>query len=178
MSFLPRRALETSENEIARAFKLSGSTLEPLGFIVPRKADNFQVSPVIRSLLSNERVWSRRDLISLEKLTRLDFVFFSTGRYLPSCPLLRSSPHRLRMVWRKNRSTLARFPRGRSHLRRSRSFSYHLLSPYSNQESNRSSFPSHSHSCSGTNSCSRTSEEGGTRRGGEGGPSQDGGFGD
>lgn len=45
MSFLPRRALETSENEIARAFKLSGNTLEPLGFIVPRKADNFQVSP-------------------------------------------------------------------------------------------------------------------------------------
>ena len=45
MSFLPRRALETSENEIARAFKLSGNTLEPLGFIVPRKADNFQVGP-------------------------------------------------------------------------------------------------------------------------------------
>lgn len=42
MTFLPRRALDVSENEVARAFKISGSTVEPLAFIVPRKAENFQ----------------------------------------------------------------------------------------------------------------------------------------
>lgn len=42
MTFLPRRALDVSENEVARAYKISGSTVEPLAFIVPRKAENFQ----------------------------------------------------------------------------------------------------------------------------------------
>ncbi|KXN90340.1 Coronin-like protein crn1 [Leucoagaricus sp. SymC.cos] len=40
--FLPRRALNVSECEIARAYKLHSSTVEPIAFIVPRKADNFQ----------------------------------------------------------------------------------------------------------------------------------------
>lgn len=42
MCFLPRRALEVAECEIARAYKVAGSTIEPIGFIVPRKADSFQ----------------------------------------------------------------------------------------------------------------------------------------
>lgn len=42
MCFLPRRALNVAECEIARAYKLSGSTVEPIAFIVPRKADSFQ----------------------------------------------------------------------------------------------------------------------------------------
>ncbi|KAK7456446.1 Coronin-like protein crn1 [Stygiomarasmius scandens] len=42
MRFLPRRALNVSECEIARAYKVSGSTVEPIAFIVPRKADGFQ----------------------------------------------------------------------------------------------------------------------------------------
>ena len=37
MCFLPRRALNVAECEIARAYKLSGSTVEPIAFIVPRK---------------------------------------------------------------------------------------------------------------------------------------------
>jgi hypothetical protein len=37
MGFLPRRALDVSQNEIARAFKIAGSTIEPLSFVVPRK---------------------------------------------------------------------------------------------------------------------------------------------
>lgn len=40
--FLPRRALNVAECEIARAYKLHGSTIEPIAFIVPRKADSFQ----------------------------------------------------------------------------------------------------------------------------------------
>ncbi|KAF7308156.1 Coronin [Mycena chlorophos] len=42
MCFLPRRALNVSECEIARAYKVMGSTVEPIAFIVPRKADSFQ----------------------------------------------------------------------------------------------------------------------------------------
>ncbi|KAI5116932.1 hypothetical protein M0805_005565 [Coniferiporia weirii] len=42
MCFLPRRALNVSECEIARAYKVAGSTIEPIAFVVPRKSDNFQ----------------------------------------------------------------------------------------------------------------------------------------
>ncbi|OCF30801.1 deoxyuridine 5'-triphosphate nucleotidohydrolase [Kwoniella heveanensis CBS 569] len=42
MTFLPRRALDVKENEIARAYKLAGGNIEPLSFIVPRKAESFQ----------------------------------------------------------------------------------------------------------------------------------------
>ena len=37
MCFLPRRSLSVSECEIARAYKVAGSTIEPISFIVPRK---------------------------------------------------------------------------------------------------------------------------------------------
>lgn len=40
--FLPRRALNVDECEIARVYKLYSSTIEPIAFIVPRKADSFQ----------------------------------------------------------------------------------------------------------------------------------------
>ncbi|OWZ54914.1 deoxyuridine 5'-triphosphate nucleotidohydrolase [Cryptococcus neoformans A2-102-5] len=42
MTLLPRRALDTQEHEIARAYKLSGGCVEPLSFIVPRKSESFQ----------------------------------------------------------------------------------------------------------------------------------------
>lgn len=37
IGFLPRRALNVAECEIARAFKVAGSAIEPIAFIVPRK---------------------------------------------------------------------------------------------------------------------------------------------
>lgn len=37
MCFLPRRALNVSECEIARAFKVAASSIEAIAFIVPRK---------------------------------------------------------------------------------------------------------------------------------------------
>ena len=37
MCFLPRRALEVGECEIARAYKVTASAVEPIAFIVPRK---------------------------------------------------------------------------------------------------------------------------------------------
>lgn len=46
MAFLPPRALNVAENEIARAFKCVGSTVEPISFVVPRKVRlSFPVSP-------------------------------------------------------------------------------------------------------------------------------------
>ncbi|KAH7326795.1 microtubule binding protein [Rhizoctonia solani] len=42
MCFLPRRALSVSDCEIMRAYKVYGSTIEPIGFVVPRKSDQFQ----------------------------------------------------------------------------------------------------------------------------------------
>ncbi|TFY62268.1 hypothetical protein EVG20_g6764 [Dentipellis fragilis] len=42
MCFLPRRALNTHECEIARAYKITASGIEPIAFIVPRKSDSFQ----------------------------------------------------------------------------------------------------------------------------------------
>jgi len=42
MCFLPRRALEVAECEIARAYKVTATAVEPIAFIVPRKSDSFQ----------------------------------------------------------------------------------------------------------------------------------------
>lgn len=40
MCFLPSRAVNVAENEIARAFKAVGSMIEPISFIVPRKVSS------------------------------------------------------------------------------------------------------------------------------------------
>src|SRR6266436_3926291 len=37
MCFVPRRAINTSECEIARGYKLTTNAIEPIAFIVPRK---------------------------------------------------------------------------------------------------------------------------------------------
>ncbi|KAI0071195.1 microtubule binding protein [Panus rudis PR-1116 ss-1] len=42
MAFLPRRAVNVQECEIARAYKVAASSIEAIAFIVPRKADSFQ----------------------------------------------------------------------------------------------------------------------------------------
>ncbi|TCD71671.1 Coronin-like protein crn1 [Steccherinum ochraceum] len=42
MCFLPRRALNVSDCEIARAYKVAANSIEAIAFIVPRKADSFQ----------------------------------------------------------------------------------------------------------------------------------------
>ena len=43
LSFMPKRGVNTHENEIMRAFKtVNDSYIEPISFIVPRKAESFQ----------------------------------------------------------------------------------------------------------------------------------------
>jgi len=44
MCWLPRRALNTADCEIARAYKVTNTLVEPISFIVPRKSDSFQAN--------------------------------------------------------------------------------------------------------------------------------------
>lgn len=55
MCFLPPRARDIDGNEIGRAFKAHGSTIEPISFVVPRK-----VSPNY-AILSDPCVLTQRD---------------------------------------------------------------------------------------------------------------------
>jgi coronin-1B/1C/6 len=63
MCFLPRRALSVSDCEIARAYKVAGSSIEPIAFIVPRKADNFQ-SDIFPPAQSSEPALSAGEFFS------------------------------------------------------------------------------------------------------------------
>ncbi|GAA95888.1 uncharacterized protein L969DRAFT_88730 [Mixia osmundae IAM 14324] len=42
ITFMPRRALNVSDCEIARAYKVTSNMVEPVSFIVPRKSDAYQ----------------------------------------------------------------------------------------------------------------------------------------
>ena len=43
LAFLPKRGVNTHENEVMRAFKtVNDSYIEPISFIVPRRAEVFQ----------------------------------------------------------------------------------------------------------------------------------------
>lgn len=42
LTFIGRRFLNTDENEIAKAYKVTGNVIQPVSFLVPRKAENFQ----------------------------------------------------------------------------------------------------------------------------------------
>ncbi|CAG8479974.1 11183_t:CDS:2 [Ambispora gerdemannii] len=42
MAFLPKRALNVTEVEIARAYKVTGNLIEPISFVLPRRSDAFQ----------------------------------------------------------------------------------------------------------------------------------------
>ncbi|KAI8357802.1 hypothetical protein BD560DRAFT_406147 [Blakeslea trispora] len=42
MAFLPKRALQVNECEVARAYKVGTTLIEPISFTVPRKSDAFQ----------------------------------------------------------------------------------------------------------------------------------------
>lgn len=42
MTFVPRKSLSVGENEIARAYKVTGNMIQPIAFQVPRRAESFQ----------------------------------------------------------------------------------------------------------------------------------------
>ncbi|KAG9296997.1 hypothetical protein G9A89_008583 [Geosiphon pyriformis] len=42
LGFLPKRSLNVTECEIARAYKVTGNLIEPISFVLPRRSDAFQ----------------------------------------------------------------------------------------------------------------------------------------
>lgn len=75
LTFVPRRFLNTEENEIAKAYKITGTTIQPVSFCVPRKAEGFQSdifppAPSAEAALSAKEFFdgkrAQRNLISLE----------------------------------------------------------------------------------------------------------------
>ncbi|EIE89695.1 hypothetical protein RO3G_14406 [Rhizopus delemar RA 99-880] len=53
MGFMPKRGLNVNECEVARAFKVGTTLIEPISFTVPRKSDAFQ-SDIFPPCLSDE----------------------------------------------------------------------------------------------------------------------------
>lgn len=103
MCFLPRRALNVSECEIARAYKItttsSAGSIEPIAFVVPRKADSFQAdifppAPSLEPSLSAPEFFSSRkeivrrvvnlDTGATSGFTPLTVIPPSTSSYYPS----------------------------------------------------------------------------------------------
>ncbi|EKM50835.1 uncharacterized protein PHACADRAFT_264349 [Phanerochaete carnosa HHB-10118-sp] len=82
MCFLPRRALNVNDCEIARAYKIAGNTVEPIAFIVPRKSDSFQAdiyppAPSSEPALTAGEFFSGK--IAPPKLVSLDTGAITTG---------------------------------------------------------------------------------------------------
>ena len=99
MCFLPRRALNVSECEIARAYKVissaSYSWIEPVAFVVPRKADSFQAdifppAPSTEPSLTAGEFFSGREEIT-RKVVDLSNGTTSAATALP--PTLSPSPN-------------------------------------------------------------------------------------
>ncbi|CAO3596440.1 unnamed protein product [Absidia cylindrospora] len=53
MAFMPKRAVNVSECEVARAYKVGTTLIEPVSFTVPRKSDTFQ-SDIFPPAISDE----------------------------------------------------------------------------------------------------------------------------
>ncbi|KAF8633897.1 hypothetical protein AX17_004339 [Amanita inopinata Kibby_2008] len=89
MCFLPRRALSVSDCEIARAYKVHASTIDPIAFIVPRKADSFQ-SDIFPPALSSEPTLTAAEYFSGKtappKLVNLDTGLVFQPSSIPSAP--------------------------------------------------------------------------------------------
>ncbi|POV95096.1 hypothetical protein PSTT_16466, partial [Puccinia striiformis] len=63
MCWLPRRALNTQDCEIARAYKVTNNLVEPISFIVPRKSDSFQAD-IYPPALSGKPAMSSSDFFA------------------------------------------------------------------------------------------------------------------
>lgn len=101
MTFLPRRALNTAETEIARAFKVHKNSIEPISFIVPRKETSFQ-SDLYPPAQAPEPALSCADFFA-GKAVNLKYIDLKDGRATagpspsgnksaPGTPSVRRSP--------------------------------------------------------------------------------------
>ncbi|KAG7443881.1 DUF1900-domain-containing protein [Guyanagaster necrorhizus] len=83
MCFLPRRALNIGECEIARAYKVHASSIEPIAFIVPRKADSFQ-SDIYPPAPAKEPSVTASEYFSGRGEVKRKFVDLETGKTVTS----------------------------------------------------------------------------------------------
>ena len=97
LTFVPRRFLNTDDNEIAKAYKITGTTIQPVSFCVPRKAESFQSdifppAPSAQPALSAKEFFdgkrAPRNLISLETGKGVG----STGSVPPTASSTASAP--------------------------------------------------------------------------------------
>ncbi|KAG5353575.1 hypothetical protein C0989_005092 [Termitomyces sp. Mn162] len=85
MCFLPRRSLNVGECEIARAYKVQSSSIEPIAFIVPRKADSFQ-SDIFPPAPSSEPSLSASEFFAGKTAPRNVVDLSSGANYASSVP--------------------------------------------------------------------------------------------
>src|SRR6266403_119744 len=102
MCFVPRRAINTSECEIARGYKLTTNAIEPIAFIVPRK-----VSFPFPSLPATTTDSERAHKVGL----------FPIG-HLPTSALNRALPHSRRILLGQSRLCQTSLPRNGPSFRR------------------------------------------------------------
>ncbi|KIM60139.1 hypothetical protein SCLCIDRAFT_1185125 [Scleroderma citrinum Foug A] len=82
MCFLPRRAVEVSECEIGRAYKVTGTAVEAIAFIVPRKAESFQAD-IYPPVLSSEPTLTAAEFFA-GKAAPLNLVNLENGAIITS----------------------------------------------------------------------------------------------
>ncbi|KAI7899538.1 uncharacterized protein BX663DRAFT_521236 [Cokeromyces recurvatus] len=92
MGFLPKRAVHANECEIARAYKVGISLIEPISFTVPRKSDAFQ-SDIYPPCISDEPAltadewFEGKDANPKLKDLEAGFVAKSKKEFVPSAPV-------------------------------------------------------------------------------------------
>ncbi|KAJ1019553.1 hypothetical protein NDA18_006031 [Ustilago nuda] len=82
LTFVPRRFLNTEENEIAKAYKITGTTIQPVSFCVPRKAESFQ-SDIFPPAPSNVASLTAKDFFQGKRGKRM-MVSLETGERVHS----------------------------------------------------------------------------------------------
>lgn len=92
MSFLPKRAVHVNECEVARAYKVGSTLIEPISFTVPRKSDAFQAD-IFPPCLSDEPALTADEWFEGKnadpKLIDLEAGFTAKGKkeFTPSAPV-------------------------------------------------------------------------------------------
>lgn len=82
LTFVGRRFLNTDENEIAKAYKITGTTIQPVSFCVPRKAEGFQ-SDIFPPAPSAEPALTSKEFFEGRRAPR-NMVSLETGRGVSS----------------------------------------------------------------------------------------------
>ncbi|CDR98933.1 probable CRN1-a coronin, that promotes actin polymerization and crosslinking to microtubules [Sporisorium scitamineum] len=89
LTFVGRRFLNTDENEIAKAYKITGTTIQPVSFCVPRKAEGFQ-SDIFPPAPSAEPALTASEFFNGKRAPR-NMISLETGKGVSSSGSVPSS---------------------------------------------------------------------------------------